>query len=130
MDVYAKQLQFFGIELGTILPDGRVAYAFNLAKPKPDSRIVPADQEKRYHLVWRQGDLQKADRELLARAGIETNDQSIVLKFLPPEVEVKLVEKERARAGGDVKNIRSTQFGVQPSGNGYEFFVIDQTYNR
>jgi len=130
LDAYARQLDFFRIELGAILPDGRVAYAYNLSKPRPDTRIEPADREKRYHLLWRQGDLQKADRELLARAGIETDDRTIILKFLPKEVEEQLVQKERARAGANLNNIRQTQFGVQPAGGGFEFYVIEQTYNR
>lgn len=130
LDSYARQLQYFGIELGTILPDGRVAYAFNLDKPKPDSRIEPAEAEKRYHLLWRNGDLEKADRELLARAGIQTGEKSIVLKFLPLKVEQRLVEKERARAGADVKSIRSTEFGVQPTSEGYDFFIIKQILNH
>jgi len=68
---YARRLDFFGIELGVLLPDNKVVYASNLAKAKPDVRTGPADEEKRYYLTWRRGELQAADRELLAKAGIE-----------------------------------------------------------
>ena len=129
LNVYARQLDFFKIELGVLLPGGKVAYASNLTKSKPSTRIGPADQEKRYYLTWRSGDLQQADRELLAQAGIDAKKR-LILKFLPPDVEAKLVALEKAKAGSEVKNIRRTRFGIQPAGNGYSFYILDQTYNR
>ena len=104
LDVYARQLDFFGIELGVLLPDNKVVYAFNLAKPKPDTRIGAADKEKRYYLTWRgeAGDLQKADRELLARAGVDTEDR-LILKFLPPAVEATLATLEKSLRGRRAK---------------------------
>ena len=129
LEFYAQQLDFFGIELGVLFPGGKVAYAFNLAKAKPDTRVDTVEKEKRYYLTWRSGDLQQADRELLARAGIEADNQ-IILKFLPPAVESQLVALEKARAGTRVKDIRKTRFGIRSAGNGYTFYVSDQTYNR
>ena len=38
LDLYARQLDFFGIELGVLMPDNKIIYAFNLRKPKPDTR--------------------------------------------------------------------------------------------
>lgn len=129
LEQYARQLDFFRIELGVILPDGRVAYAYNLSKRKPDVRYGGAEKENRYYLTWRSGNLQEADRELLARAGLNANER-IILKFLPPEVEAQLAALEKAHAGGNAKSVRKTRFGIQPSGNGYAFFVMEQTYNR
>ncbi len=89
---YARQLDFFHIELAVLLPDGRLAYARNLSKPKPEVRYVAnaAEKEKRYYLTWRKGELQEADRKLLARAGIEAGKGMIILKFLPPQVEASV----------------------------------------
>ncbi len=129
LETYARQLDFFGIELSALLPDGKVAYAFNLVKKKPDVRFGAADKEKRYYLTWRSGDLQQADRELLARAGVEAGNR-IILKFLPPAVEAQLAALEKARAGSEAKNIRKTRFGIQSTGNGYSFYVLEQTYNH
>ncbi len=129
LDVYARQLDFFKIELGVLLSDGRVAYAFNLTKSKPDSRFAdnPNETERRYYLAWRKGDLRKADRELLSRAGI---DAGIILKFLPTEVEAQLVALAKSRAGSKAENVKRTRFGVRPVGNGFAFFVLEQTYNK
>ena len=84
LDIYARQLDFFKIELGVLMPDNKIIYAFNLAKAKPDTRTVsnPAANEKRYYLTWRNGDLQQADRDLLGRAGVDFGDH-LILKFLP-----------------------------------------------
>ena len=128
LEVYARQLDFFGIELGVLLPDNKVVYAFNLAKPMPETRTGAADKERRYYLTWRgSGDLQKADRELLARAGIEVADR-VILKFLPAAVEAQLAALEKAYAGKEAKDIRKTRFGVKPAGDGYAFYVLEQTH--
>lgn len=131
LDAYARQLDFFGIELAVLLPDGRVAYALNLTKSKPDSRFAdnPHETEKRYYLTWRKGDLRKADRELLSRAGIDAGD-GIILKFLPTEVETQLVALAKSRAGSKAENVERTRFGVRPAENGFAFYVLEQTYNE
>jgi len=127
LEAYARQLDFFGIELGVLLPGNQVVYASNLAKAKPDLRTGPADQEKRYYLTWRRGGLQAADRELLARAGVDT-EKKIILKFLPPKVEAELARLEKVHAGSDADKVRKTVFLVLPSGDGYAFKVTDQSF--
>lgn len=127
LNSYAKQLDFFGIELAVPMPENRLLYAFHLSKAKPDTRLTPADAEKRYYLTWRRGELQQADRDLFARAGVETQGK-VILRFLPRDVEMRLVALEKARAGSTTMTIRRTLFGVRPEAGGYAFFVVDQTY--
>ena len=129
LDVYARQLDFFKIELAVLLPDDKIAYAYNLTKPKPDARVVGAADEKRFYLTWRSGELERADRELLALAGIEAGDR-VIVKFLSPETEAQLAELEKRHAGADPKDIRKTRFGVRADGNGFSFFVMEQSLNR
>ncbi len=124
---YARQLDFFGIELAVLMPDGKVEYAAKLSEPDPKRRTGPAKDEKRYYLTWRSGDLQQADAELLARAGIAANGQ-LVLKFIPAELEARLSAMEKARAGDEANNVRATRFGISPDASGYKFYVMDQTY--
>jgi hypothetical protein len=130
VEQYAKQLDFFKIELG-VIKEGKVHYAFNLHRPKPSTRIEPnpALKETRFYLRWVQGDLKKADEELLAKAGIE-GPYHFVLKFLPPEVEADLYQKEQLKAGDDKNRIKKTRFGVKQDGDRYEFYIIDQLYKR
>jgi hypothetical protein len=131
LDLYARQLDFFGIELGVIMPGDKAVYAFNFRKPKPDTRTLanPSANEKRYYLTWRGGDLRQADEELLARAGID-GAAGVMAKFLPPETEGKLATLEKNFRGASPKDINKTRFGVQPVGDGFEFYVIDQSMKR
>ncbi len=131
LDVYARQLDFFHIELATLLPDGSLAYARNFSKPRPEVRIVknPSESEKRVYLSWRKGELQDADRALLAKAGI--NAKGFIIKFLPKALKDRLEALEMASAGGRKRQqIRRTLFGVRSDGDGYAFFVIDQNYKN
>lgn len=127
LDTYARQLDFFKIELGVLLPGGRIQYVSNFTQPRPQVREGRAEDEQRFYLLWQRGDLQQADRELLARAGIDPGNRPI-LKFLPPDVEAKLVALERAHAAGRANRISSTRFGIRRQGNGFAFYVISQQY--
>jgi hypothetical protein len=130
LESYARQLDFFKIELGVLMPGNKVAYAFNLAKRRPDTRSAAADQEKRYYLTWRSGELQEADRELLTRAGISSTGR-IILKFLPPKLEAQLAGMEKVRAGRLADRVRRTRFEVRADGaGGYSFGIIDQSYRH
>lgn len=124
---YARQLDFFKIELGVLMPGNQVEYARNLTKATPDRRSGPADEEKRYYLTWAKGGLQEADAELLAKAGITAGNRPI-LKFISRELEIELMKLEKQRAGKNENRIRATYFAIRPKGSGYEFYVRDQTY--
>lgn len=124
---YARQLDYFKIEIGVLLPGNKVEYAYNLSNDRPNRRTGPADQETRYYLTWRQGVLEEADRELLTLAGIKSKGR-LILKFIPPELEIRLVTMERERAGDDVDKIRGTTFQIREERGGYNFYVVNQTY--
>ena len=127
LKVYARQLDYFAIELGVLLPGNKVEYAYSLSQSRPARRSGPADQEKRYYLTWRQGGLEEADRELLTLARIQSEGR-LILKFIPTELELKLIGLERERAGDDADKIRATIFQIRAEGGGYTFYVVDQTY--
>lgn len=127
IDIYARQLDYFGIELAVLQPENQVAYASNLARSKPTARTGESRLENRYYLTWRKGALVAADRELLARAGIDSQGR-LILKFLPPQVEAQLAGLEQAYAGERADRVRRTRFGIRPTPDGYEFYVMDQTY--
>jgi hypothetical protein len=126
LDIYARQLDFFKIELGVYSP-GRVNYAKNLAKSKPDVYSGPSAEDKRLYMSWKQGRLKEADRELIAKSGIQASGRPI-LQFYPDETEQLLLHLEHDFKGKDASTIRKTRYGVRAVGKGYEFYVIDQTY--
>ena len=125
-DKYARQLDFFGIELAVVMPDNKLVYVSNFSKPKPETHSGPADQEKRCYLTWQKGDLSRADSELLERAGVSPGDR-IVLKILPADLEAKLATLETEHAGDKEGTVVRTQFGIRAAGDGYEFYVAEQT---
>ncbi len=128
LETYAKQLDFFGIELGVLLPDNQILYVAELSKAQPTVRQGPADQETRYYFTWRQGELLAADRQLLAKAGVDPKDR-LILKFLPDKWAAHLAELEKQYAADKKQKVRKTRFGVRSAGEeGYEFYVIDQFY--
>jgi len=134
-DVYARQLDFFKIELGAAGGGSpKVDYAFNLAKrPRPDKKSGDPGDEKRIYMSWQQGGGQMAvfDRQLIAQAGIKT-DRRMILQFYPKETERLLysleVQEARKKGHTDPREFLKTIFGVRAARRGYEFYVIDQYF--
>jgi hypothetical protein len=124
---YAKQLDFFGIELAAVGgSDNLVHYAFNVSKPKPDQRTGPSESENRLYMTWRSGPLQSADRELLTKAGVDISGR-VIMQFYPAATEQTLAQLERAYAGNrDINEVRRTIFDVRVKGDKFEFFVTGQ----
>lgn len=127
IETYARQLDFFKIVLGVLRPDNTVDYAWGFTQQTPNRDRGPSSKETRYYLTWRKGGLEQADRELLGEAGIDPK-KDLILKFLTPELELDLQQKEKVYAGNESRPIRTTYFGIRPKSGGYEFYVIKQTY--
>ena len=122
---YTKQLDFFKIELAVVMPENQLVYAWNFGKATPDRRTGAADEEKRFYLTWREGDLGRAESDLLAKAGL-TPGNRVVLTVLPPDVEAKLAQLEAKEAGESAHSVRKTRFGIRAEADGLAFYVIEQ----
>jgi hypothetical protein len=129
LDEYARQLDFFKVELG-VAGGGNpnVEYISNLAAAKPTVRIGNPKDEKRLNFLHRTGELRAADRQLAAKAGVQT-DGRVVFQFYAPETYTNLLTLENIRMGSRrIKEVRKTIFGVRGTAGRYEFHVIDQQY--
>lgn len=127
LDAYAKELDFFGIELAAVSADGKVVYARNFSQPKPTIYGNRAEPESRLYMQWRPGSARsETDRRLLAKSGVDVGGKTLV-QFIPPAVEERLAQLEQAFAKLDAKKIRKTRFAVRKQGAVYEFFVEEQT---
>ena len=124
---YAKQLDFFGIELGAIMPDGRLAYISGLAGTPKVRYGTSGKDEKRLYMKWEGGDRRKADEKLFQKAGI-TVGKNVIFHFYPQQTEQLLVTLETGFAKRNLKEIRRTYFVVNTKGTGYEFQVTRQMY--
>jgi hypothetical protein len=129
ISAYARQLDFFGIELGAAGGSPNVDYAAKLSQSRPTRRSGPPDAEKRLYMTWREGNLQAFDRTLLSRAGINTTNR-LIMQFFPEEVEDRLAWIEMQNADGrSVKEFLRTVFGVRSTrGGDFEFYVMEQRF--
>lgn len=126
-DEYAKQLEFFRIELGALLNDGRLAYASKLNTPMPQVRYVQTgSHEKRLYMTWQGGERRSSDMELFKRANVPVEEDTPIFHFYPPDLENKLATLEKEYRNKNPKEIRRTYFSVETEGGGYRLKVTRQ----
>ncbi len=125
---YAKQLDFFKIELGAAGGAKMADYVYNLTSNPPAKRQGPGKDEKRVYLTWRTGKLREFDETLISRAGVSTGGR-LIMQFIPPPVYDRLHQLEFENSKGrSPKEWLRTIFGVRKSGAGYDYYIIDQTF--
>lgn len=125
LDLYARQLDYFGIELGVVDASNQVVYGSAFASAEPRRRTGRREDEQRLYMTWTDASRRAADEKLLARAGISAAGLAI-LQFLPAEVENQLALLEREYRGRRAAEIRRTRFGLRAAGERFEFYVIEQ----
>ncbi len=126
LESYARQLDFFGIELGLLGGTDEVTYLSHLADPQPTVRTGTASREARLYLTWQRGGLAEADRKIAAHAKLDPRGKLLAM-FCPPRVEKELAELEQAAAKSKkIAVVQKTVFGIVPDGQGYKFHVIQQ----
>lgn len=127
---YAKQLDFFGIELGVLYPDGRLVYVSNFSQAQPTKREARAGKdEQRLYMTWQGGTRKQADLKLLEKAGVNPTGARL-LQFYPQQTEQLLLTQEFQYAKRKALDIRRTYFSVVRQGAGYTFAVNRQIYLR
>ncbi|HVJ68813.1 MAG TPA: hypothetical protein VM510_12560 [Caulifigura sp.] len=126
LDEYARQLDAFGIELGVLMPDGRLIYLSQVSKSPMQRVSTSGKDEKRLYFTWQGGERQQADLQLFQRAGI-TVGKGTIYHFYPPRLEEVLATLEFNYAKRKAKEIRRTYFIVEKQGGAYGFKVTRQT---
>lgn len=128
--IYAQQLDYFGVELGAVGPEGKVEYLSSVSKEAPDRRAGFTSGETRLYMSWLDGQLKEADQFLMKSAGIKTQNQ-LLLHFLPQNTEDMLARAEKEAMGNrHLREVQRTIFGVQTKGTEYAFFVIKVRYRQ
>jgi hypothetical protein len=126
---YTKQLDFFGIEVGALMPDRTMTYLSELSADKPTVRNAASGEgEKRLFFTWQGGKRRQADVQLFTKAGVPIGPDTIIFHFYPPATENMLAVKERDYRDRPVRQIRRTFFTVFASAGGYDFEVTRQVY--
>ena len=128
IDEYARQLDFFKVELGALFRDGRLVYLSELSRDQPKIRETRSGaDEQRLYMLWTGGGRKLADLKLFQKAGIDAQNATI-FQFYPPPIEQKLALLERKYRDRPVDEIRRTYFDVRrpDNGDGYEYYVSRQ----
>lgn len=129
LDEYARQLDFFGIELGAVLPDGRLAYLSKIAQTPPEVNYANSGEgEARLFMTWQGGNRRSADVDLFKRVNLDLQRDTLIFHFYSKATESDLAQREREYRNRPVREILRTYFSVQPAAVGYQFTVTRQTY--
>lgn len=124
---YSRQLEFFGIELGALLPDGRLAYLSNPSADVPTIRYVKSGaDENRLYMTWQGGDRRTADVQLFGKAKVDIRSDTIIFHFYSKKMENELAQLEIAYRNRKASQIRRTYYAVEPDGPRYKFSVYKQ----
>jgi hypothetical protein len=127
---YARQLDFFEIELAVLAPQGELIFISQLSAAQPRvRRINSGKDETRLYMTWQGGDRRVADLALFQKAGIDVGS-GLIMQFYPAKTEALLAQQERDYRNRPADQIRRTYFVVNESGEGYKFVVTRQTYFR
>ncbi|WP_425613758.1 hypothetical protein NA78x_003598 [Anatilimnocola sp. NA78] len=127
LESYARQLDYFQIELGVIGGAPTVTYLSDLSKPQPPKREAPGSADSRLYLIWQRGPMQEADEILVKRAGLDPAGK-VLAHFVPPAMEAEMlrVEAEQARVNKFTR-IRRTVFGIEAAGpDAFRLIVTQQ----
>jgi hypothetical protein len=127
MEEYARQLDYFGIEIAAVSPDDKVESIARVSQQKPQKRVGRRADDERLYIGWKSGTLHAADRRLLLRAGINSNRKELI-HYFPAETQRRMQQLERAYAGRDPREIHRTRFEIRKlaADDGYEFVVMEQ----
>lgn len=130
LEEYARQLDHFEIELGCGGGKPLMDYACQLSTATPHVRTGRGGDEQRIYMTGRDEDVLAANRQLLAKAGIATEER-VTLQFLPPSLCHDLAKREiqyAASRGHGLSEVRRTHFAVRRHATTYEFYVVEQEY--
>lgn len=128
-DEYARQLDFFQIELG-VAGGGNpsVTYISQVAAAQPRVRTGNPRDEKRLRFLHRSGALRDADRKLAAKAGVDTEGKVVCQFYSQPMYDQLLALENAAMSPRPISAVRRTVFGVREVAGRFEFYVISQEY--
>ncbi|WP_231739742.1 hypothetical protein [Thalassoglobus polymorphus] len=130
VDEYAKQLDYFGIEMGALIPSGQLILMSNMSAGSPKKTTKSSGKgETRLYMTWQAGNRKAADETLFKKINVDVSD-AILFHFYPKKTEQMLLQLEYDYAKRKASEIRRTYFVVAKKGSGYQFVVTRQTYLR
>lgn len=129
VDEYAKQLDFFGIEMGALLPSGQLVLMSNMSTSPKKTVKSSGKGESRLYMTWQAGNRKAADETLFKKIGVDVSN-AILFHFYPKKTEQMLLQLEYEYKKRKASEIRRTYFVAAKKGSGFQFVVTKQTYMR
>lgn len=129
VDEYAKQLDFFGIEMGALLPSGQLVLMTGMSGSPKKTVKSSGKGESRLYMTWQAGNRKAADETLFKKIGVDVSN-AILFHFYPKKTEQMLLQLEFDYKKKKASEIRRTYFVAAKKGSGYQFVVTKQTYMR
>ena len=128
-EAYSQQIDFFGIELGGISRDNPDVVYLKSLSSGGRTRNGRKSADKRIFFNYNDGNVLKNwDIEFMQKAGINLRNR-ILVQFYPEEIQARLLSLEKRKLGSkSLETVYRTVFGVRATGNGFEYYVIDQIY--
>ena len=128
---YAQQLSFFQIDIGVIHQTRNDIW--RLTQPGGQNKVTKTTREREnltLRFQHKKPRMRRWDEELCKRAGIDLSN-TIQSQFYGESTRNIIRQAEAAalaKAGRELKQVRNTILKVVPSGDGYEFAVLDILY--
>ena len=128
---YARQLDFFGIELGVVrLNSNEIVRVGGLSGSVLASESDRLQESETLRFSHKKRGMRRWDESLCRRTGVDLSDSSICQFY--PESTRKIIRQVEAEAlaekGRKLSDVRQTILKVQPSGDGFQFIVLDFNY--
>lgn len=125
---YAKQLDFFGVEIAVAGGGNPLVTYVKGVSGKPVVRTDKPQNEKRLRFMHRTGPLRDADRSLVKKAGVDPAGR-VTFQFYSEEMYKRLLTLENIAMGQrSISDVRRTIFEVRSAGGKYDFVVVNQQY--
>lgn len=112
LDEYAQQLEFFGVELGALMPDGKLVLVSKLTAGKPTAHRDQRTGRKAAVLHLEGGTRKGLDLQLFQKAGVDASN-ALIMHFYPPETENQLAVLELEYKKKKANEIKKTYFAVR-----------------
>lgn len=128
---YAQQLNFFKIDIGVIHQTRNDIW--RLGQPGAQNTVTKTNrqlEDQTLRFQHKRPRMRRWDEELCRRAGIDLSN-TIQSQFYGESTRNIIRQAEAAalaKAGRKLNEVRNTVFKVVPSGDGFEFAVIDIVY--
>jgi hypothetical protein len=131
LDTYAKQLDFFSIDIGVLHKTNKKIWRINQLSAQPT--VSPSSQEaedKTLRFMHKKQKMRRWDQTLATRGGAPL-DNAITCQFYPEPTRQIIRNVEGAAladAGRKVKDVRNTILKLEDGPNGFTFTVVDLLY--